>query len=119
MDNDKRGFKEVQRTKKSGPEGVRIQPKEKNIPAENKNKFQVLQDEEEENEGGKMVEEDNENAPMDIIKETTGKSIIQNKEVEEEMGENQENTIGQLITGPDNKKDNGVKEEKIMKKLLQ
>jgi len=113
------GFKEVQRRQKPRQEGTRGQPKEKNIPVENQNKFQVLQDEEEEIEGGKKAEEDDENAPKEIIIETIGKSISQNREGEVEMGESQENIVEQMQRESENRKDNGAEEERIMKKLLQ
>ena len=118
-DTGEKGFKEVQRRQKPRTEGTRAQPKEKNIPVENQNKFQVLHDEAEETEGGKKAEEDNENAPMEIIIETTGKSISQNREAEVEMGESQENIVEQMPRESDNRKDNGVEEERLMKKLLQ
>eukprot|EP00253_Pinus_taeda_P004844 PITA_04844 len=118
-DIGEKGFKEVQRRQKPRSEGARGQRKEKNILAENQNKFQVLQDEEEEIEDGNKDEEDDENAPMEIITETTGKNISQKREAEVEMGESQENIVEQMMKGSDNRKDNGTEEERIMKKLLQ
>lgn len=101
-DIGERGFKEVQRRQKPRSEGVRGQAKEKIIPTENQNKFQVLQDEEEETEDGKRTEEENENVPMEIITETTDKNISQNRETKVEMGGSQENTVEQMMKGSDN-----------------
>jgi len=91
--DEEREFKEKQRREKSSTEGVKAQPKEMKSPIASQNKFQVLQEEEEENEAGKLDEEDNETTPMEIIKEATGKSISQNKENEGTMGESQENIV--------------------------
>lgn len=65
------------------------------------------------------MEEENENVPMEIITETTGKTTSQIRETEVEMGGSQENTMDQTLKGPENRKENGTEEEKIMKKLLQ
>jgi len=74
--------------------------------------------EEDENKGERKEQEDNENEPMEIIKETKEQSITQNRELEEEMGESQGNIIGQTLMGTNSQKDNGNEEERIMKKLL-
>jgi len=58
-----------------------------NREVENQNKFQVLQEEEDENGGERKEQDDNENEPMEIIKETKEHGITQNREAEEEMGE--------------------------------
>lgn len=89
LDIGDEGFKEIQRRKKPSKEGMRIQQKEKSVVIENQNKFQVLQEEEDENEGERKEHEDNENVPMEIIRDTKEKSINQNREVEEETGESQ------------------------------
>ena len=70
-------------------------------------------------EDGKNMEEENENVPMEIITETTGKNISQNRETKVEMGGSHENTLEQMMKGSDNQKENGTEEERIMKKLLQ
>ena len=93
VDTRDEGFKEMQRRKKPSKEGMRIQQKEKSVGIGNQNKFQVLQKEEDENEGERKEQDDNGNVPMEIIRDTKEKSINQNREVEEEMGESQGNTI--------------------------
>lgn len=51
LDTGDEGFKEIQKRKKPSKEGTKIQQKDKSVVAGNQNKFQVLQVEEEENEG--------------------------------------------------------------------
>lgn len=55
---------------------------------------------------------------MEIIKEGKRKSMSSSKEIEGDMAGRQENMGEQSVTGPDNIKEIGTEEEKIMKKLL-
>lgn len=97
---------------------AKIQSKETNSPIEIQNKFIILQEEEDENEGEKQEEEVNEITPMEIIKEGKRKSMSPSKENEGELEGSQENMVEHSMTGPENKKEIGTEEEKIMKKLL-
>jgi len=79
------GFQEVQRKKRSGKEVSRTQQSAKLVPAECQNKFQVLQEEEEE--PGK---EENTEEPMEITED-----LNQSSKVGEGMEESMEVTIEQ------------------------
>lgn len=111
-------FREVQRRRKPNLGATKSQLKETKSPIESQNKFKILQEEEDENEGEKQEEDVNETTPMEIIKEGKRKSMSPSKETEGEAEGRQENMVEQTMTGPDYIKEMGTEEEKIMKKLL-
>lgn len=80
-ETEERGFKEVHRRQKPRTEGQKEQTKGKNIPVENQNKFQALQDEEEETEEGKQEEPVMETVLMEIIADTLGKPTAKRKKL--------------------------------------
>lgn len=94
-----------------------MEKKEKTI--ENKNKFQVLQQENEETEEKLVEENDLENEPMEILKETKNKEA----EIAIESGEEVEGIIEArteyIQMDMEFPKETEAEEERIMKKLIQ
>ena len=89
-DEGEKGFQEIYRKKRLGKEKTRIQQSAIPVIVEYENKFQALQEEEEEPEKEENVEE-----PMEIVKEKKESDINQKGKAKEGVEESMEMTVEQ------------------------
>lgn len=118
-EEEEKGFQQVNRRKKSGNKGIKIQTQTKPVDIESHNKFKTLQQDNEEKED-KIVEEDGaEDEPMEIVKEGKDKDTAKVGETKEGIGEKVEIIKEQVQMETETPKGNEVEEERIMRKLIQ
>lgn len=113
------GFQQVTRKRRQNKEGPRSQSQGKPAPMTSPNKFQVLQDDEEDYEINLEDDEDPGNNPMEIIGEDKEKEKDPRKIERERPEEQGEDTTMQSHMEVEHQTTNAVEEERIMRRLLQ
>lgn len=109
---------EVKSRRRPNQGTTKQQAKDTSSPLESQNKFEVLQEEENEKEDENHDEAVNETTPMEIIKDGKRKIMSISKETEGETEVRQEIMGEQSVAESNPMKEMSTEEEKVMKKLL-
>eukprot|EP00253_Pinus_taeda_P031160 PITA_31160 len=119
MEETDKGFQPVTRRRRQSQEKTKSQPQGKAGISISQNKFQALQNENEEYEVNLEDDEDPGNSPMDTTGESKGKAVNLGGSSEEQTEGKVEDLVIQSLMEVENQAEGEIEEERIMKQLIQ